>query len=350
MATNNINDYENYLQPSGVASVREVIEKNQRFLLSTHIHPDGDAIGSELCLYHLLKNMKKQVHILNHSPIPELYRFLDPDGLIQVFDEQKHGDILNRADVCFLLDIGDWERLDSVGKAIHRLRQQSPGKLQTVCIDHHPSEKQIADFDIIYPRASSTGEILFLLQQALSIPFNLQSASALYTAIVTDTGSFRFSNTTVNSHLIAGRLLALGVNHKDIYQQVYEKEPLSKIKLLAELLNNLHFECDQKVVWYVISKEMLQRYQLELDEIEGVSDFPRRIDGVQVSVLFTEIDASSTKISLRSKGKISINGFAQTFGGGGHPYASGAVVEKPIEQAIEQVISQFCAYYYQNTH
>ena len=348
MAKNHINNYENYLQPFEIACVREVIEQNQRFLLSTHIHPDGDAIGSELCLYHLLKSMNKQVFILNHSPVPELYRFLDPDDLIKVFEEQKHVDILDQVEVCFLLDIGDWERLDSVGKAISRLRRRSPGKPQTVCIDHHPSEKQIADFDITYPQASSTGEILFLLQTAFSVPFNLQSASALYTAILTDTGSFRFSNTTVNSHLIAGRFIALGVNHKDIYQQVYEKEPFAKIKLLAELLNNLHFECDQKVVWYVISKEMLQRYQLEPDEIEGVSDFPRRIDGVQVSVLFTEIDPSATKISLRSTGKVPINGFAQTFGGGGHPYASGAVVEKPVRQAIEQVISLLRTYYYQN--
>lgn len=348
MSTNRL--LENDLKPEEVNYFRQVIENNQNFLLTTHVYPDGDALGSELSLFYLLKELGKNVLILNHSPIPELYQFLNPDGFVKQFNPKDHEPLLQNIEVFFVLDIGDWDRLDDIGAYIKNLRTKAAEAPIIICIDHHPHEKAIGDFDIIYPQASSTGEILFLLQESIGVPFDVKTAQALYTAILTDTGSFRFSNTTVNSHVIAGYLLNLGVNHSSIYQQVYENEPLTKIKLLAELLENLNFECDHHVIWFQITREMLKRYNLEPYEIEGVSEFPRRIKGVQISILFMEIDEHRTKVSFRSTGKIAINGFAQFLGGGGHPYASGALITKPLDQTVRSVIGKVRQFYQQEQH
>jgi phosphoesterase RecJ-like protein len=338
----------NYFKPEQVEYVRKLVDEHHTFLLTTHVHPDGDGLGSELCLFYWLKKLGKEVFILNTSPIPDLYRFLDPKEIINTYDRSIHQSLLSKIDVCFVVDIGDWERLRKVGKDLKELRKKSNNVPKVVCIDHHPFENEIGDFDIIYPDASSTGEIVYLLFDALKMPIDIKMADAIYTAILTDTGSFRFSNTTMNCHYIAGLLINLGVDHRAIYKQVYEKEPLSKMKLLSELLNNLHFECDQHIVWYSITQEMLKRYEIEPYEIEGVSDFPRRIQGVHVSILFMEIKDSLTKISLRSTGEIPINGLAQMFGGGGHPYASGALVKKPLEVVVGEVMSEVCQYYQKN--
>ncbi len=338
---------DNYLLSEQVEYFQDIINNNQTFLLTTHVHPDGDAIGSELSLYYLLKSFGKQVSIINNSPIPELYHFLDTENVVQTYKRELHKQLLSQIDVCFVLDIGDWERLRIVGEDLNHQRVQTGNKLTVICIDHHPLDEKIGDYDIIFPHASSTGEILFLLQNSLNIPFSIEAANALYISILTDTGSFRFNNTSVTCHFIAGFLINLGVDHNLINHQIYNQEPVSKIQLLAELLTNLRFECDFRIVWYTITQEMLKRHKLEPYQIEGISDFPRRIKGIKISILFMEIDDLTTKVSFRSARDFPINGFARRLGGGGHPFASGAMVRKSLESTINEVIEKICLYYKQ---
>ena len=340
---------DSYLLPEQIEYLQQIIGNNQTFLITTHVNPDGDALGSELCLYYLLKALDKQVYILNVSPVPELYFFLDPEKVIWTYKREHHGHLLSQIDVCFVLDIGDWERLRMIGEDLKNHRIQSENKPMIICIDHHPIENKIGDYDLVFPNASSTGEILFFVQNSLKIPLTLESATAIYTSILTDTGSFRFNNTSVISHFIAGILINFGVDHNSVYKQIYEKESRSKIKLLAELLENLHFECDFNIGWYTVTLEMLQRHNLQSDEIEGISDFPRRIQGVRICIFFMEIDESITKVSFRSNGDFPINSFARMFGGGGHPFASGAVVKKPLEDAKKEIIEKICQYYEENS-
>jgi len=342
---------ENYIQPQQIDIVRQLLKHQQRFLISTHIHPDGDAIGSEMSWFYVLQELDKEVVVLNHDPLPDNYQFLDPDAIIQVYQPEKHLPFINTVDVCLLLDFGDWQRLRQLGKDLQQLRSSlaqnhtPPIKPVLVCIDHHPANVVLGDYDLVYPQASSTGEIIYLILAVLDLPIIMKTAVALYTALLTDTGSFHFSNTTRNSHFMAGDLISLGIDHSWIYRQVYESESKDKIKLFAELLGNLHFECDHHVIWSVITLEMLQRHNLEPAATEGIADFPRRIQGVEISILFMELAPALTKVSLRSKGSLPIQGLAQGIGGGGHPYAAGALVHKSLQETIAEVLGQVCNYY-----
>jgi phosphoesterase RecJ-like protein len=332
----------NFLERDKVEALRQVVQTNRRFVITTHVNPDGDALGCELGLFHALRQLGKEVAILNHSAVPDMYAFMNREGYIQKFEPEQHTALLKQADVVILVDIGEWERLRTVGEALKELKRF------TVCIDHHPPNGRAADLEIIHTQASSTGEIVFLLLQELGIKFDLPIATALYTAIMTDTGSFHFTNTTVNSHYMAGVLIELGVDYLGIYRQVYENEKLGKIRLLAELLSRLEFACDGRVAWYVVTREMLERYGLKPGDTEGLADFPRRIQGVEISVLFQELKDRLTKVSLRSTGNIPINGLAQKFGGGGHPYASGAVLEKPLDEVVEEFRRSIEEFYRKN--
>ncbi len=332
-------EIQNYLAESEIAALRDLVRSNQRFVLTTHVNPDGDGLGCELALYHVLKAMGKEVAVLNHSATPELYGFLDPGGVLQKYDPAKHLPLLQKADAAFVLDIGEWDRLRTVGDGLRRARPHT-----LVCIDHHPSCERIGDLDIVYPQASSTGEILFLLFDRLGFDITNPVATALYTAILTDTGSFRFTNTTVNSHYIAGYLMALGVDYLQLYKRIYESEKPAKVRLLAEMLLHMHFECRHRVTWYAVSQDMLQRYGLGPEDTEGLAEFPRRIAGVEVSVLFLELEKNVTKVSFRSAGRIPIHHFAQMFNGGGHPYASGAILPLPMDEVIARFREHICRY------
>lgn len=333
---------DNFIEKKKIDDFHSYLEENDRFLLTTHVHPDGDGLGSEIGLYYALKDLGKEVRILNHNLAPRQYDFLDQDGIIEIFDPSIHRTYLENVQVCVVLDVGEWNRLRQLGADLKST------EIPIICIDHHPSDASLGDFNIIYPNASSTGEIVFLLLTALNVPFTRPISTGLYTAIVTDTGSFRYTNTTENSHKMAGYLIGKGVDHIQVYQKVYEREPIGKIRLLADLLSHLNFECDSKVVWCAITRDMLKTYGLEPNETEGLSDFSRRIDGVEISILFLEIDDSLTKISFRSNGSISIKDLAGIFGGGGHAYASGALVNRPLYEVIGQFRQEIEHYYQAN--
>jgi phosphoesterase RecJ-like protein len=199
---------------------------------------------------------------------------------------------------------------------------------------------QFADVDIIYEQSSSTGELIFEFLKAIHFPLDQKTATALYTCILTDTGSFRFSNTTSITHQIASELLNTGINTKEIYELVYEQNSRSKMALMGEALYRLNYECEGKVAWFVLTKEMFAKHQASCWDTEGFSELPRSIEGVEVSLMFTELNAGETKISLRSKGKIEINSIAEKFGGGGHSYAAGSRIQMSLSEAIPLVLEE----------
>ncbi len=316
-----------------IQALRHLIETNQTFVLTTHVNPDGDGLGSEMALYYYLKSLGKEVHIWNHNAIPDNYAFLDPNGVMEIFGEKRHKKLLPTIDVVFILDISDWFRLKAFGEW---LRAQK--NLPTVCIDHHPNGERFAKLDVLMTEASSTGEIVFELLRALGASLTRPMAEALYTAILTDTGSFRFSNTTPQAHRIVAELIETGIDFRAIYEEIYEKEPPEKIRLLGMVLQQLQFECQGRLVWFQITQDMLRSVGLKPEDTDGFSDFPRRIAGVEISLMFVQMNEKRTKVSFRSRGNIVINGLAQAVGGGGHPFASGAVVQKPLSEAVDLVL------------
>lgn len=321
------------LSDAELAKLNELISAHQKFVLTTHINPDGDAIGSEIAMTEYLRGSGKQAMIINNSATPTNYKFLDRYQEIIVYDEQ-HRHLITEADAFIIVDISDWERLRTIGQLIKNMSAPK------ICIDHHHINYRFADLDIIHEEASSTGEIVYDFLVAVNFPINRIIAEALYTCLLSDTGSFRFSNTTAKTHRVASHLLELGVNVREIHHLVYEQNSRSKMALLGEALRNLHYECDGRLAWFVLSQQMFQSCQASHWDTEGFPEIPRTIEGVDVSLMFTELDKDKVKISLRSKGKVVIHQIAEKFGGGGHHYAAGALVNSSLNEIVPIVVSE----------
>lgn len=317
-----------------IKMLNDIIVKHQKFVLTTHINPDGDAIGSEIAMTQYLRQLGKEVHIVNNSSTPNNYKFLDRKQEIIVYDDAQHQQILASADVYLIVDISDWERLRKIGQIIKTI------SVPKICIDHHHINYKFADIDIIYEQASSTGEIIYDFLRAMNYPIQGITADALYTCILSDTGSFRFSNTTAKTHEVASHLIEVGVDAKQIYHLVYEQNSRSKMALMGEALRNLKYECGGRLAWFILSLDMFDRCQASQWDTEGFPEIPRTIDGVEVSLMFTELSEDKVKLSLRSKGKVTINHIAEKFGGGGHHYAAGALVNKNLTETIPMVLSE----------
>ncbi len=311
------------------------IQNGRNFILTTHVNPDGDGLGSEIALATYLRQLGKRVQIFNHSLTPPNYEFLDPLGDILIFDAGRDGLAVEQSDAIFILDISDWKRLREFGEFI------KPLAIPKICIDHHPLDRPFVDLDVIYPQASSTGEMIYELLSRLGARIDGRIAQALYIAVMTDTGGFRFSNTTPNAHQVAAALIDKGgVQPHLIYQKIFETQPAQRMKLLAQILADLHFEENGQLVWFIITRAMLEATGTQPHDTEGFADFPRSIEGVQLCLMFIETKDGKVKISFRSKGKHVINGLAGRFGGGGHQFAAGAVVEDTMPNVVAMVVNE----------
>ncbi len=293
---------------------------HQRFVLTTHVNPDGDALGSELALAAWLAARGKEVTIINCSPTPFVFQFLDPEATIHVFDEGRDAGLINNADVIAVVDTNSPGRTASMEQFIRR----SPAL--KICVDHHLEPADFAEHYYIDPEATSTGEILYTLldcehDQTLSPPM----AQALYCAIMTDTGSFRYPRVDANVHRIVARLIERGADPVEIYRMVYDRWSNGRMRLLGETLGSLRLNGEGRIASIAITREMLQRTDTIESDTDNFTTYPMSIDGVTIGILFVEIP-EGTKISFRSRGEIPINLLAKEFGGGGHKNAAGATI------------------------
>jgi len=313
----------------------DLIRNAESFVLTTHVSADGDGIGSEMALYHFLREQGKKVWIINPSQVPREYQFLDPGGIIEYYRPVKHFSIIREADVFVIVDIGDYSRLKGVGESIN----QSTGK--TLCIDHHPQIDYDFDYSLIDGEAAAAGMIVYtLIQKMDDDAINYRIAEGLYCALMTDTGSFRFSNTTPYAHQIAKELLEYGVQPYEVYRNVYESYSVERMKLLGKIIENLRFSGDRRIAYFPVTKKMQREVGATSEDIEGFSDFIRSIGDIEVAVMFHEISPKQTRINFRSKGRVVINQVAKKFNGGGHEFAAGAMMEKSWEEAMPEVIAE----------
>lgn len=321
------------LLESNWEQIVELIRRGRRFLITTHINPDGDAIGSEMALNHLLKALGKEVRIINDSPLPYYLTFLDPNKEIECLPNTLSVPLkLLSLDGIFILDISDWNRLGRLKEVI----KESP--VVKVCLDHHPPQDRLGDIAIIDEEACSAGILIFELINRLELTLTKPMAEALYVSLLTDTGSFRFSNTNAKAHEMAAQLIKAGVISHEIYSKVYEQGSWEKMELWGKVISSIGSACQKQVAYLAVSQELLNTYRVHPDEIEGFVEFPRAIEGVEVVILFQETDKGKTRISLRSKGRVNVQEIARIFGGGGHPYAAGIRLEKPLSEAIRALL------------
>jgi phosphoesterase RecJ-like protein len=312
--------------------IAEIIRQKDRFLLVTHVNPDGDGIGSEIALHRFLKRLGKTSTIVNGHPAPVNFHFLDPKAEVQVYNPSIHQSLASSVDVIFILDISNRDRLGRCGAVV-----RSSNAL-TICIDHHISNDKSADVNLIDVEASSTGELIYRLISVMDGEITLDIAEPLYVSLITDTGSFRFSNTNSIAHSIAAHLVEVGVRPRDIYESLYENSSIGRIKLLGFALAELKSAADGRIAWSKITMEMMRATNTRPQECEGFVDYLRLLKDVEVCLLFIELEGGKTKVSLRSRGTVDVNKIAGEFGGGGHQHAAGLFVETAVEQLEHALI------------
>lgn len=296
----------------------DIINSNHSFLLTTHVNPDADAIGSEIAFAKMLIKLGKICKIINHSATPYNLKFLDVDNTIEKYDASKHINYFNSSDVLVALDFNRSDRLVSMQSGF-----LESNKIK-VCIDHHQDPEEFVDHYFIDPDYAATGHIIFeLIKKTGIVNLDLDIAAPIYAAIMTDTGSFRFERTTAELHRNVAELLDRGVNPTEIYDQLYDESKLSKIRLLGRSLSSLQLIAENKVGYMVITqKDFIDLEALESDT-ENFVNYIISAEGVTLGLLFIELK-NGFKVSFRSKGDLPVNKLAGLFGGGGHTNAAGA--------------------------
>lgn len=314
--------------------LKNKIENSDNILLSTHKNPDGDGLGSELAMYYQLKKLNKNVKIVNISLMAGRYNFMDPENIVETYSPNIP---IEDFDLVIVFDLGDYRRLGALGERISR------NNIDVVNIDHHiPKNEEYYCLSIVNMDAPSTTYMIWKYFEYLNlnkVPLDDNIAIPLYTGLLNDTGSFRYSAVDSDTHNMASHLLQSNVNPNQIFQYVYENRTIGKINLLSKMISNLKFEENGKVGYAVVDKKIFNEAGASIDEADGLADFIRSIDGVEISFCITSLE--NTKISFRSRGEYTVNDVAQIFGGGGHYFASGCEIESSnIDSTIERILSE----------
>jgi len=312
----------------GFAAIGDVLKASQTFAVLTHVRPDGDAIGSQLAMVLALQKLGKTVVAYNEDGLPDTFAFLIGSEII-VKPPAEPTDV----DVVLALDTAAKNRL---GTAI-----QGVGSYKTlVNIDHHASNPGYGDLNYLDMHAPATGQIIYELLQDQKLPFFPTIADALFVAISTDTGSFRYQNTTAHTFEIAGKLVEAGVDLATISNRVYESYPKRRILMLGRLLNDATFHADDRIGTFTLTEETKQKLAVDPADIDGLIDVIRSINTVVVAIFFEELPDQRVRISVRSKNpKIDANRICSTWGGGGHQLAAGARIRGTLEEVRTKVIN-----------
>jgi bifunctional oligoribonuclease and PAP phosphatase NrnA len=331
------------LQTTDYRQAAELIESARRILLTTHLRPDGDAIGCLAALKAVIEatptanSETRRVQMLFLSNPGDTYRFLIPsDAWVlgeHVQAQQIQTDRLDEFDLIIVCDTAAQRQLDCLFEYLQK--RVKP----TLVIDHHLSGDPFGCCRLIDVGASAAGQIVYELCDRAGWIINLAAAKAFYTAIATDTGWFRFENTTPRAMQIAADLIEAGVRADELYQQLFLQDPPERLQLLAQTLQTLELHADSRIAAMHITRVMLDRTGAKRWQIENMVNEPMRLGSVQASILLVEQDDGDTRCSLRSKAVVDVNAVAALFGGGGHARAAGATLHMPINQAKEKIIT-----------
>jgi bifunctional oligoribonuclease and PAP phosphatase NrnA len=314
-------------------AVSNTINKYNRFLITTHLQADPDALGSEIALSEALRSIGKETLILNPSPLSHNYTFIDRRGEINAYEKGQQFPT-DQVDAVFILDISRWERLGGLADLI-----RDSGKPKT-CIDHHPYTGGHADYHLVNVQACASAEIVYDLVSYLNIPITRAIAEPLYTAILSDTGSFSFSNTSARAHQIAVELMNYDVPCRSIFEQLYQNHSPERLKFMGKVLSTLQLDCGQKLAWITIPNQLLQENKIHPDDVEGFVDLARNCKNVLLSAVFLEVEPDDVKISLRAKGNFNASQLAAKFGGGGHNHASGIRLAGSLPEIEKAVLTE----------
>ena len=296
--------------------INNYISEAKTILLTMHENPDGDGLGSATAMYHYLKEMDKDCRIIQVSQLPFEFYYLNDGDIIETYDLDLHSKWIAEVDLVIIFDVGDFKRIRGIKDQIKQ------HNIATLNIDHHPhSEDHPFTHNVVDLQAASTGDMVYdYIKTVREGKITKPMAEGIYTAVMTDTGCFRYSNTDSHCHNIAIECIEVGVDTSSIYQPIYGE-----------------------FAWFIIDQKMMDDAKATNADVEGFSDFVRTIRGVEVAMMVLENVDGSCRLNFRSKGKYVINGIASELGGGGHQFAAGAIVDESIgtllSRAVEKTMS-----------
>ncbi|MGD2045613.1 MAG: bifunctional oligoribonuclease/PAP phosphatase NrnA [Gemmatimonadota bacterium] len=318
---------------AAVKQARSALLAARRAVLTTHLNADGDGAGSEAALASWLRSHGAEAWIINPTGFPNSLKFLveDEDWIVSAGSKRAR-DLCETADLAVVVDTGEVPRIGRMQDAIR--------ELSTLVIDHHPpGDQPIGGMSLRDPTACAAAELVCDVISAADGPWSEYIAQGIYVGILTDTGGFRFENTTPECHEVAAEMIRLGVRSETVYERVYGWAPLRRYQLLQHALKTLEHDEQNGITWMIIPGDAYEALGATAEDLEGIVDIPRAIEGTQVGILFRPITSGEVKMSFRSNGPVDVNALARAFNGGGHVKASGAVVAGPMARAVDEVLA-----------
>jgi len=305
-------------------AVAQLIQKHQTFLITTHVNPDGDGLGAESALFLALKKLGKKVHVVNHDPMPKRFSYL------AFTPAYKADDTIPPHEVCFVLDAGDFSRIRE------GVKREEFGTL--VNIDHHYSNDHYGDYNLVMPEAAATGEVVYNLIKALKVKIDKGIAEGVYTSIVTDTGRFRYPNTTPHIFRLAAELEEAGADIYHISEHIFGDISREAMELNRLALASVRVWESGAIGSMTLTQVDFRKSGASDDDTENLINVVRNLDTVKIAVFLKERPDGQIKLSLRSKNDLNVAEVAKLFKGGGHAYASGAVLPGPLDKALQAVL------------
>lgn len=308
-----------------IQNIVEAIRQSRTVLVVSHEGPDGDAVGSSLGMAAFLRAVGKRVTVHLADPVPELYRFLPgADQVVSTIPEQDY-------DLAFVLDVGEFRRAGSQFCSYTRIGQ-------TINLDHHLTCEEFGIYNLIDTDAAATGLLVWRVAAAYGFTADYDTALCLYVAILTDTGSFRYSNTNREAFEVSGLLMEQGgLNAWSVSEKLFESQPRKRLELLSRVLPTLEFVRNGQVASIAVTLDMYAATGTDAELTDGFVNYPRSVAGVEVAILFRQLEERRFKIGFRSKGTVNVALLAQGFGGGGHHNAAGGTVEGTLEEVKQMV-------------
>ena len=310
--------------------LNDIIKSGKNILIVSHLNPDGDTLGSMCGLYSAIKdNFKKKADMLLISHVPAVFKFLPYINEAKILDDYDKSREYN---VVINVDIAAYDRMAGASVLFDKAGC-------TVNIDHHKTNANYADVNFVEAQASSTGEFLLTLMRQMNWKISLETAKCLYTAILTDTGSFRFDNTTSKTFESAAELVQIGVRPSEIYKNVYETNSKGFVMFQAHCVSNAVFENENKIAYTIVYKKDIERFNAGDDCTEGLTEKLRSISTTEVAFTVKEINSNMSKVSMRSK-NIDVSEICSVFGGGGHRLAAGCVIKASVKDTVKKILDE----------
>jgi phosphoesterase RecJ-like protein len=306
-----------------LTQVLREIEQRDRFLVTSHARPDGDAVGSALACCQILRQMGKRAEVVLHDGVPRVYRALPFAS--EVAQAERIGEGYEAA---ILLECD----------SIQRTRLQGLENQFLISIDHHLSGRPFAQINWIDPKAVATAEMIYRLAREAGVKISPEIATCLYTAVLTDTGAFMFKGTNEQTFALARELVLAGADPAQCARNIYFAHSTAKMRLLGAALSNLHR--DGPLAWIWVTQQQMQDFGAREEDCEGLVNYVLSIQQVEVAAFFRELPDGRFRVSLRSKGQLNVAKIAEEFGGGGHECASGCSVDGPLATATSQILSK----------